>query len=153
MENPRGRILSFVHDELGSRAVVEVDPRAVCPRCAEGKGCGAGLFFGNSLNRNIEASAPTDLNLSEGDAVEIELRPDDLLHAALSVYGLPMFSALAAVAVAYVFALDDIAAACAALVGLLLGIAAARRQLARRGCLRRFVPTISRRLPNVRTRG
>ena len=44
MENPTGRVVSLVDKRSGARAVVEVDAASACPRCAAGKGCGAGLL-------------------------------------------------------------------------------------------------------------
>jgi sigma-E factor negative regulatory protein RseC len=144
MKSARGQILSFVEGNFGTRAIVDVDAAAACPRCASGKGCGAALFTDSA--RQVEVSIPPDMNLSAGDFVEVSLSPDNLLHAALIVYGLPLISALLAVALAYGLSFGDMAASLAALSGLLFGAAIARRRLGEHRCLQRFIPTISRRL-------
>lgn len=144
VNSAQGRVHSLLDDELGARAVIDVDAAAACPRCASGKGCGAGLFVNTS--RRIEASYPLGIGLTAGDIVEISLATDSLLRASLLVYGLPLFMALAAVGLAYGLSLGDAAASVAALVGLILGLAIARRRIAQRVCLRQFTPVVSRRL-------
>ena len=57
-----------------------------------------------------------------------------------------MSGAIVAAAIAFALALTDSAAVAVALGGLMLGLAIARQRLNRLACLRRFVPTISRRL-------
>jgi len=94
MDNPRGRILSLTHDANPPRAVVEVTTSLRCARCVAGKGCGAGLIGGSSEPRRIDAQVASGLDLREGDEVRIELAPDDLLHASLLAYGLPLAGAV-----------------------------------------------------------
>ncbi len=118
--------MSLVDRADGARAIVDIEVAAACPRCAAGKGCGAGLI--------------------SNDLVEIALAPDNLLRAAAIVYGLPMLGAVAAAALAYVLSLGDAAAAVAALAGLSAGFAIGRWRLRRISCLRRFVPSVQRRL-------
>jgi len=144
MNNAQGQIHSFVHGSDEARAVVDVDAAEACPRCASGKGCGAALFA-NSGQR-VEVPVPKSLSLAVGDIVEISLTPDNLLRAALIVYGLPLTGAIIAALVAYGLSLGDAAASLAALAGLFLGLATARRFLGKQQCLRQFVPTISKRL-------
>ncbi len=146
MKNPTGRIVSFVDGAAGVSAVVDVDIEAACPRCAAGKGCGAGLYGARSGKRQVEASLLPGLNVAEGDVVEIALASDNLLQAAFIVYGLPLLGALAAAALAFGFSLGDAAAAVAALAGLALGLLAGRWRLRQTACLRRFVPTVEKRL-------
>ena len=55
MDNPTGKIQSLIASDGDLRAVVEVDVSAACPRCAAGKGCGAGLFTGSNRKRRVEA--------------------------------------------------------------------------------------------------
>ena len=57
-------------DGDGVRALIEVDTEAVCPRCAEGRGCGAGIFSGAGRVRRLEARIPHDLDVAVGGAVE-----------------------------------------------------------------------------------
>jgi len=138
--------VSLVDSTNGARAVVIVDVAAACPRCAAGKGCGAGLFASGGSNRQIEATIRPGLDIAEEDIVEIVLAPDNLLQAAIIVYGLPMLGAVGAAAIAYALSLGDAAAAVAALLGLGSGLAISRWRLRQTDCLQRFVPIIERRL-------
>ena len=148
MDNPKGKIQSLISDANGTRAVIGVDVTAACPRCAAGKGCGAGFMSGGSRERQVEASIPAGLELAEGDVVEIALAPHNLLRAALIVYGLPLLGAAIAAALAYGLAMGDVAAAVAALAGLAAGLIVGHWRLRQEACLRRFVPTIERTLPD-----
>ncbi len=146
MDNPTGIIQTLVTDARGTRAIIDVDVSTACQRCAAGKGCGAGLLVGSSRLRQVEASFSASLDLAEGDNVEIALTPNNLLQAALIVYGLPMLGAVAAAGFAYVMALGDAAAASAAIVGLLGGLVVSRWRLQHAACLGSFVPRVAKRL-------
>jgi len=153
MDNPQGRIQSLRGDESGMHAVVGIDVAAACPRCAAGKGCGAGLFTDTGRQRQVEATVRPGLQLAEGDLVEVTLAPDNLLRAALIVYGLPMAGAVVGAMLAYALSLGDVGAAVAALAGLVAGLLLGRWRLRRQDCLSRFVPTVDKRLPGVRAAG
>ena len=144
MEQSRGRIISVADDQ--SRATVEVDSALSCARCASGKGCGAGVFGSNSGARRVEAPIVGQLELREGDEVQIELAPESVLHAALVVYGLPLALALVASGLAFMLGLSDRNSVLTVTAGVALGIIIARRRLQRAQCLRRFTPAITRRL-------
>jgi len=146
MDNPTGKIQSFVSDEYGTRAVVDIEVMVACPRCAAGKGCGAGLLGSSDPIRQVEAAVRPELDLAEGDLVEIALMPNKLLRAALIVYGLPMLGAVSAAAMAYVWSLGDAGAAGAALLGLTAGLVVGRRRLKEEACLGSFLPTVEKRL-------
>ena len=151
MDNPRGKVIAFVIGTSATRAVVDVDIVAVCPRCAAGKGCGAGLNSGGPSTRRVEVSVPPGLQLSEGDVVEIGIAPDNLLMAALLVYGLPLSGAIIAAGIAYQLSLGDSAATGAAITGLIVGGIVGRQYLKRDECLRRFVPVIEKRVAAAAT--
>lgn len=87
-----------------------------------------------------------DMDLAEGDLVEIALAPNNLLRAALIVYGLPLLGAVVAATLAYTWTLGDASAAGAALLGLTVGIVLGRWRLRQEACLRHFVPSIEKRL-------
>jgi sigma-E factor negative regulatory protein RseC len=146
MDNPKGKIVALVRDDSGTLAVVEVDAQVGCPRCARGRGCGAGLFNGRQQTHRVEARVMPGLQIDEGDVVRIELAPRNVLRAALIVYGLPLVGAAFAAGLAYLFALGDAAAAALAIAGLIAGLVIGRRQLARQVCLAQFTPTVSERL-------
>lgn len=142
MENPRGRIIAVKHSDPAVHALVEVDATIQCKRCAEGKGCGAGLFGTSSGTRRVEALIREDISVGEGDEVRIELEPRNLLRASLIVYGLPLGFAVAAAAFANFAGLGDLNAALAALAGVTGGLLVARSQLRKSACLREFMPTV-----------
>lgn len=153
MNNPQGRIRSLLRDDNGVRAVVDIEMAAVCPRCVAGKGCGAGLASSAGRPRQVEALVPPGLDISEGDLVEVTLMPNRLLRASLIVYGLPLAGAIAAATFSYALALGDVAAAVAAIAGVLAGLGVGRWRLSRNGCVSRFVPTIDSRLHDTRAAG
>lgn len=142
MENPRGRVIA-VNSTAGSpHALVEVNAVVECARCAEGKGCGAGLLGSSTGSRRIDAIISAGLTVSEGDDVCIELEPKNVLRASLIVYGWPLSGAVAAALIAYGAGLGDAYAALAAIAGLSTGLVLARRQLKSPRCLRRFTPMV-----------
>jgi sigma-E factor negative regulatory protein RseC len=144
MDNPEGRVVSLADSADGVHAIVAVDAASVCPRCAAGKGCGAGIFASGAGTRQIEANVRPGLTIAVDDVVEISLAPDNLLRAAVIVYGVPMFGAVIGAALAYIFSLGDAAAAVSALLGLAAGLLLGRWRLKRTGCMQQYVPTVER---------
>jgi sigma-E factor negative regulatory protein RseC len=144
MKDPQGTIVEIIRDSGGVRAIVEVEPGIACARCAAGRGCGAGILSGRAGNSRLEVAVDHDLELGEGDAVNISLAQGNVLRAAMYVYGLPLAGAAAAALLAYVLALGDGGAAAMALAGLLGGAMISRYRLTSASCLARFTPTVSR---------
>ena len=147
MADPQGTIIEIIRDGRGVRAIVAVEVAAVCSRCASGRGCGAGIFTARQGVRRLEVVLPDGGDLAEGDVVNIELAPGNVLRAALVVYGLPLAGAVAGAALAYAVALGDAGAAAAALGGLAAGATAGRHRVRDDSCLARFTPALSRRRP------
>ncbi len=146
MDKPTGRGVSLVDSDNGARSVIAVDVAAARSRRAAGKGCGAGLLTGGRGERQVEASVRAGLDLATDDVVEISLAPDNLLHAAIIVYGLPMLGASIGAVIAFGLSLGDAAAAVSAMIGLGCGLLISRWRLQQESCLSRFVPTIERRV-------
>ncbi len=146
MDNPRGTVLSLVDSADGVHAIVNVEAAAVCPRCAAGKGCGAGLFGSSGGERQVEASIRPGVRIATNDIVEITLAPASLLRAALIVYGLPMLGAGIGAVIAYSMSLSDAAAALLAVAGLACGLLLGRWRLSKAVCLRRYLPMVERRV-------
>ncbi|MDH3747217.1 MAG: SoxR reducing system RseC family protein [Gammaproteobacteria bacterium] len=142
MINPQGRILSITGSGPDRRALVDVDSTPVCPRCAEGKGCGAGLFGAGARKRQVEATVPLNANIAIGDKVAVTLAPRNILAAASIVYGWPLIGAAVGAAIAYWASYDDVVAAVSALIGLTAGAMLVRRRLSASQCLRQFTPQI-----------
>lgn len=144
-----GQIVSTHTDDSGTRAVVEVESVAVCERCESGRGCGAGLIGRESRDRRIEAIVVENLEVAEGDRVNVVLEPRHILRASIIVYGYPLGGAVFAAMLAFGVGLSDIAGAIAALVGIASGVCIARYRLRSKHCLREFTPVIVDRLPLV----
>lgn len=144
MDNPKGTVVSLVNNAGDVCATIDVDVSATCPRCAAGKGCGAGVLSAGSGPRRIQVPVDPNLDLAEGDVVDLELAPANILRASVIVYGLPMLGAIAGAGIAFAFALGDVAAAAAALLGIAAGLVAGRWRLRQRSCLHQFVPTVGR---------
>lgn len=140
-ENPQGKVISILRDGEGARAIITVDAAAVCPRCAAGKGCGAGIIGASASLRRIEVSLPPGFDVSEGDTVSLSLGSRKLLQAAIIVYGWPLLGAIAGASLAYLGDLDDAGAAASALAGLAVGVTLARIRLGHKDCMSRFSPT------------
>jgi sigma-E factor negative regulatory protein RseC len=146
MQHPEGQVLSIDASADPAHAVVEVAAAFRCERCASGKGCGAGLLAGDAAPRRVEALIARQLDLHVGDRVRLELAGDNVLRAAGLVYGLPLGGALAGAGLAWWSGAGDAAAALAATVGALSGIATGRRRLRRAACLEQFRPIVTARL-------
>ena len=142
METPTGTIVSITDRGGDVRAVIEVDVAAACPRCAAGKGCGAGILGAGRGIRQVEVVIDPGSHLSEGDQVQLTLAPDSILRASVIVYGVPLLGAVAGAAAAYGLSLGDLGAAIATLAGLGAGLMFSRRHLNRSDCLREFTPTV-----------
>lgn len=141
MTNPSGRVVSLVDSHDGARAIVEV-AAAACPRCAAGKGCGAGIFSAGSSERQVEAQIPSDLDVAVGDVVDLALAPSNILRAARLVYGYPLAGAIAGAALAWGLGLGDATAAACALLGVFGGLIVGRQRLRSAGCLANFTPRV-----------
>lgn len=146
MENPRGRVIALNGGDPSPHALIEVDAAVPCARCAEGKGCGAGLTGGPAGRRRIDATIAAGLTISEGDEVRIELAPRNLLRASLVVYGAPLAGAVIAALLAFLLRFEDLYAAITAVTGVVAGVLFARSRLRRTACLRSLTPTVVERL-------
>lgn len=141
MESPVGKIVSIGD----GKAMVEVERKAACPRCASGKGCGAGLLSGSTRPTLLEVSVASRQQYREGDEVRLTLEPSRLMHASLLVYGLPLLGMVVMLVLGWSLMrpLSDPQAIAFAIGGLATGMMAGRWQLNRRDCLKHFVPKIS----------
>ena len=141
MDSPVGKIVSIGQ----GKATVAVERTAACPRCAAGKGCGAGLLSGSRRPALLEVSLSPQLSVGEGDEVRLTLEPAHLLRASLLVYGLPLAGMVLLLVAAWLIArpLSDPEAIAWAITGLAAGFFAGRWQLNRRDCLKQFIPRIA----------
>jgi len=144
MTDSQGTVVEITRDSHGVRAIVAIEAATACARCASGRGCGAGVFTARQGVRRLEVALAAGSGLAEGDVVNIELAPGNVLRAALLVYGLPLAGAAAGAALAFAAALGDAGAAAMALAGLAAGAVAGRRRLRDDACVARFTPTLAR---------
>ena len=100
MEHPEGTVVLLESGTGAVRALVVVDPSAACPRCAAGKGCGAGILATGRGVRRVEVAVPDGMELTVGDRVALSLLPENLLTAATIAYGIPLGGAVAGAALA-----------------------------------------------------
>jgi sigma-E factor negative regulatory protein RseC len=145
MQIPHGRIIAIDGHDAGN-VVVEVEATVVCQRCADGKGCGAGLLGGAPKDRQVNAVVIDGLQVRRGDQVSLDLSPRNLLHAAATVYGLPLLVAVVAALIAFGLGLGDLVAALFTLLGVVVGLLLARIRLRTARCLRRFTPVVVEKL-------
>jgi sigma-E factor negative regulatory protein RseC len=142
MDRASGEIISV----SGTTATVSVAATG-CPRCAAGKGCGAGLLTGTNESAEIEIQLPPGHHYRVGEAVTLSIASSSLLRAALLAYGLPLAGTVLALTAGWLVMapLNDLAGALIALAGLLAGFAAGRRQLRKDAWCEQFVPSINSR--------
>ena len=140
MDISRGQILA-VHPGY---AIVSVAPGQACPRCAAGKGCGAGLLYAAERPREIRVPLAAGSPLSAGDRVELGIPSAELLRGAIYAYGLPLAGMLLALAIARLLRgpLTDPVAVLAAAGGLATAWAGCRAWLRRPQCVMRLQPGI-----------
>ncbi|HEX5787594.1 MAG TPA: SoxR reducing system RseC family protein [Woeseiaceae bacterium] len=127
-----GVVRALENTPRGMRALVAVAGGSGCPRCAEGRGCGAGLL-GRRRDRCIEVPVPPGASLVAGQGVNVYLDGPSLFGAAAVVYGLPLAGAVLASVLAGSAGLADGGTALAALAGVALGLCVARYRLCRPG--------------------
>lgn len=141
MTQVRGKVVRL-SDRL---ATIEVEPASVCPRCATGKGCGAGLLGGTFAAKTIAIELTSQKTMHTGDIVTLSIAPSRLLYASLFAYGLPLVGALTGLLFGHVFltTLSDAQAAILALCGLGVGFLAGQRRLRHASCMQQFVPELT----------
>lgn len=141
MDSPVGKIVAIAD----GTATVAVERKAACPRCAAGKGCGAGLLSGSTRPALLEVSLSRQQSYREGDEVRLTLEPSHLMHASMLVYGLPLAGTVVMLLVGWSIMrpLTDPEAIIFAVVGLAAGMLSGRWLLNRRDCLKQFVPRIA----------
>ena len=147
MEQSRGRIIS-VADDL-SHATVEVDTAVFFSRCASGKGFGAVIFGSDRGPRRLDALVVGQLELHEGDEVQLELAPQSVLRAALIVYGIPLAATVLVTGIAYLAGLTDMEAVLAVSAAVAVSVIIGRQRLRRSSCLRQYTPAVTGRLGRV----
>ena len=131
--------------------MLAIDSRVACPRCAEGKGCGAGLFNGGR-RQELQVDVPGDLVLSDGDTVTLSLSDSSILRAAIIAYGIPLTGVIVSLSCAWLWfgALSDGAGAGIAAAGLLAGWVWGRKRLASPACRRELLPRLTAESSNRR---
>lgn len=141
MTSPVATVLSVA----GNEAVVEVTDRNVCPRCAAGNGCGAGIFGVDKEPVSLTVRIDSGVRIATGDQVRLSLEPADLVMASFYAYGAPLTGLLFAAGLAYwlVDPLSDLLALVVSISGLLTGGVAGRMLAQRNECVSRISPSIA----------
>ncbi len=119
-------------------AELDIEPASACKRCAEGRGCGAGLLGAGAagLPKRLRLDVDERQDFRPGDSIVVEVPAHCLRQAAISAYGLPLAGLLSgallgATVAGSVPADGDVAGIVCALAGLVLGAALSRLRLAR----------------------
>ena len=96
--------------------------------CAEGKGCGAGLWSGLSSASCYRLPARLQApGIEPGDDVMLGIQESALIRAAVYVYGIPLASLLAAALTFHALAMGELWSVVAGLAGLTGGFFLSRR--------------------------
>lgn len=128
----------------GNKLTVSVENTVACARCAEGKGCGAGLLGSSSGPSSLELDAPDDALLRAGDIVCLTMESEDLLRASWLAYGFPMVSVVGALALLRLIAdgASDVTEIGTAAAVFAISHIVARGWLRRDRCVQRLTPTV-----------
>lgn len=130
------------------QATVDVDAVNVCPRCASGKGCGAGLYGSSDKPARISIRLPQQSRIRTGDVVTLSIAPHRLLYASCFAYGLPLLGAVAGLLFGQVFMqpVTDGKGVVLALLGMAAGFLFGQRRLRQASCMQQFVPELTGRV-------
>lgn len=126
----------------GDRAWVQCASQAGCQRCAEGKGCGGGLFTALLGTRLREIQVDNRAGARVGDRVLLALDERVILASALAAYGLPLLGLLCAGGIAAGLGGQDGLVALAAACGFAFGLLGGRWWSRRPGHRQRFAPVV-----------
>ena len=91
----------------GAVVIIDVTAPVACQRCADGRGCGAGLLGADDGPRQVRLKAPQGMTLRAGDRVRLVIAPRQLLRAAWLAYGLPLSGLVLSVAIAVAVGVTD----------------------------------------------
>lgn len=134
----RARVLRVEH----GAAWVHCESQAGCQRCAEGRGCGGGVFARLLRRRLEEMPVENSIDAMSGDAVLVGVEPVAVQNAAFVMYGLP----LAGLLLGALAGQGEAAAIAGAGIGLIIGLLLARLISRRLGNDPRYRPVLLRKL-------
>lgn len=129
----------------GEIAWVQCESQAGCARCAEGRGCGGGVFARLLRHRLEELPVDNEIRAAAGDAVLIGLEEQAVFNGALLMYGLPLAGLLGGAIAGHLLA-GESGALLAGAFGLIGALALARGISGRLGADHRYHPVMLRRL-------
>ena len=140
MESAIGKVGSID----GSIATVAVDSPIACRRCAEGKGCGAGIFESADKIREIQVQIPAGMSVRQGDTIELSIASKFLLRAAILAYGLPLLAMVVFPGLGWLLTGEnsDAAGIVLAVLGLLTGLIVGRQILRKQSICDQFIPAV-----------
>ena len=123
----RATVLSLDNSNGMAYANVVVEAAPACPRCASGRGCGAGAFAASRKGSRVKIEVPARLHLSAGDVVNVEANSQSLLEASMLAYGIPLAGMVTGTLLAALLGLSEGLTIAVAVAGLCLGLAAGKR--------------------------
>lgn len=137
---------ALVLEVSGDQAWLRCERQAACARCAEGKGCGSGLFS-RLLGDRLEAvPVHNALQVEPGDVVMLGLEPAAVENAAWLVYGLPLLGLLLGALAGQAAGTGDLPAVIGAMLGGALGLIVVRRLAGRLAADPRYQAVMLRKL-------
>lgn len=114
-----------------------------CRRCADGKGCGAGLWSGLSGRRSHRLPARVELpDIRPGDDVVLGIEEGALIQVAVYLYAVPLVCMLGCASAVHMIAANEQWTVLSALVGLTAGFAVSRWLSSRAESESRYHPLI-----------
>lgn len=129
----------------GDTAWVQCESQAGCARCAEGKGCGGGVFARLLRHRLDELPVTNECRAAAGETVLIGLAEEAVFNGALLMYGLPLAGLLGG-AIAGQLAAGEAGALLTGLAGIGAGLWLARGRSENLNADRRYQPVMLKRL-------
>ena len=122
MQECRGTVLAIEN----GHALVQPDNPANCQACAEGRGCGGGLFARALTREGAPLRVENRLQVGVGECVVLGTAGSNLLSAALLVYLMPLLALLAGAGLGQVLGDGDGPAVLGGGIGLASGFALLR---------------------------
>lgn len=137
-------VAAKIREINGRVATVVVTAAPMCPRCAAGRGCGAGIFHSGTNYPSMRIALPPSLRVEVDDEIRLAIDPRKLLLGAGLAYGIPLVAMVVALFVAqWVFGgMGDMGGIVVASGGLLTGMAVSRIYLARKPACKELIPVV-----------
>ncbi len=124
-----GIVCELRRTAFGALAQVRVEAVRSCPRCAAGRGCGAGLIARRSRVARVDVPCGAESGFEIGQPVTVSVAGRPLFRIALAAYGLPLAGIVLGSGAAWLAGVGESFAILAAAGGLAGGAGLARCRL------------------------